>query len=74
MLRQECATTPSQRIDREEICPAGVPDASIIGHGVAWQEYGALRLLRPTLAEATTTLTRAADYIKNYWIIGLLDY
>ena len=43
VLRQECATTPSQSVDREEIRPAGVPGASIIGHGVAWQEYGAMR-------------------------------
>ncbi len=43
VLRQECAAAPSQRVDREEIRPAGVPGASIVGHGVGWQEYGAMR-------------------------------
>jgi len=43
VLRQKCATAPLQRVDREEICPAGVPGASIVRHGVAWQEYGAMR-------------------------------
>ena len=43
VFRQKRATAPSQRIDREEIRPAGVPGASIVGHGVAWQEYGAMR-------------------------------
>ncbi len=43
VLRQERATAPSQRVDGKQIRPAGVPGASIVGHGVAWQKYGAMR-------------------------------
>ncbi len=43
VLRQKCSTTPSQRVDREEMRPVWVPGVSLVGHGVAWQECGAMR-------------------------------
>jgi len=61
VLRQEYATEPSQRVDRKEIRPAGVPSASIIEHGVAWQEYGAMRYAYCALRRAEAERYRHSE-------------
>jgi hypothetical protein len=52
--REQVIALPLQRIDRKEIGSAGVPGASVIGHGgmvaAAFMRRNALRLLRPTRA------------------------
>ena len=51
---QEVVASPPPGIDREEVGAAGVPGASVVGHGGmmagAGRRRNALRLLRPTRA------------------------